>query len=68
MREIERDIVAMNSIESISMILSVLCKATGLGVAIVARVTETNWTACAVLDTLGLGFKVGDQLDLATTY
>jgi signal transduction histidine kinase len=35
--------------------------------AVVARVTEKSWTACAVLDTLGFGLKVGGELDVATT-
>jgi hypothetical protein len=33
----------------------------------VARVTENNWTACAVLDNLGFGLGVGGELDVATT-
>ena len=39
--------------------LRVICKNTGLGFAAVARVTEGNWTACAVQDDIQFGLKPG---------
>ena len=35
--------------------------------AVVARVTPEDWTACAVLDKLGFGLKVGDSLKAVDT-
>lgn len=32
-----------------------------------ARVSEESWTVCAVLDTIGFGIAVGDQLHVNTT-
>lgn len=47
--------------------LQVVCETTGMRFAAVARVTETTWTACAVLDHLGFGLDVGGELDVTTT-
>lgn len=49
-------------------VLRVLRRVTGLRIALVARVTETSWTACAVLDDAGFGLKPGDELALSDTY
>jgi hypothetical protein len=64
----EDDLAAIRRIPAIDTILRVLKQATGLRIALVARVTSDSWTACAVLDEAGFGLKPGDQLDLATTY
>jgi len=45
----------------------VLCETTGMRFAVVARVTDTTWTACAVQDEMGLGVKPGGQLDVSAT-
>jgi len=71
-REVEAPLIAadlalVNRISAVPVILRALCDMTGLGFGAVARVTETSWTACAVLDRAGLGVQVGDQLDVATT-
>ncbi|HET6262091.1 MAG TPA: hypothetical protein VFG99_07610 [Chloroflexia bacterium] len=66
--ETDADVIAVSRLEAVQLILRVLSRSTGLRMALVARVTEESWTACAVLDNAGFGLKVGDQLDLQTTY
>jgi signal transduction histidine kinase len=41
---------------------------TGLRVALVARVDDVSWTACAIVDGMGLGIQPGDHLDVSTTF
>jgi signal transduction histidine kinase len=48
-------------------LLRVICKNTGLGFAAVARVTDGNWTACAVQDDIQFGLQAGGQLDVNST-
>lgn len=64
---ITSDIATIGRINAVPAILQVICESTGMRFAAVARVSENNWTACAVLDTLGFGLKVGGELDLTTT-
>ncbi len=65
---IEDDVAAIGRVGAVETILRVLLEATGLRIALVARVTQESWTACAVLDKAGFGLKPGDTLDLAATY
>lgn len=65
--DIEADLVAIAAIESVPAILDIVCRATGLGFAAVARVTEDRWIACKVRDGIGLGLDEGGELDVATT-
>jgi hypothetical protein len=62
------DVEALQRIDAIETILQVLCRTTGMRIALVARVTDTEWTACAVLDEAGFGLHAGDQLELQDTY
>ncbi len=64
---IAADIATIGRIDAVPAILQVVCETTGLRFAAVARVTDTHWTACAVLDNLGFGLGVGGELELATT-
>ena len=64
---IARDIAAISRISAVSSMLSIICKNTGLGFAAVARVTNNNWTACAVQDDIQFGLQAGGQLDVDTT-
>ncbi|MGF6486937.1 GAF domain-containing sensor histidine kinase [Pseudomonas frederiksbergensis] len=61
------DIATISRISAVPAILQVISELTGLRFAAVARVTEEAWTACAVLDRLDFGLKVGDELDLVST-
>lgn len=61
------DIATIGRISAVPAMLQVIREMTGLRFAAVARVTETSWHACAVLDDLEFGLKVGGELDLITT-
>lgn len=61
------DIATIGRISAVPAILRVISELTGLRFAAVARVTEDSWSACAVLDRLDLGLKVGDKLDQVST-
>jgi signal transduction histidine kinase len=65
--QIEADIAAVARIGAVPTILRVVSEMTGLRLALVARVTQESWTACAVLDRMNFGLEVGGQLDVATT-
>ena len=62
------DVATIDRLDAVKTCLEVLRRSTGLRIAIVARVTNESWTACAVSDGAGLGIKPGDALDLSTTY
>ncbi|MBA1203329.1 GAF domain-containing sensor histidine kinase [Pseudomonas capeferrum] len=64
---VSADIATIGRINAVPAILQVICETTGLRFAAVARVNESSWTACAVLDTLGFGLEVGGELDVNTT-
>ncbi len=68
MSDVRTDIAALDRLEAVRTILRVLSRATGMRIALVARVTEGSWTACAVLDEAGFGLRLGDELPLQTTY
>jgi signal transduction histidine kinase len=61
------DIATVSSIEAVPSILQVVCHATGMGFAAVARVTEGRWIACSVLDQIDFGLKTGSELKVETT-
>ena len=61
------DIATINSIAAVPSILQVVCHATGMGFAAVARVTEGRWIACSVLDQIDFGLKPGGELKVETT-
>ena len=64
---IESDVAALAHDAEILAILDDVCRLTGMGFAAVARVTETQWVACQVLDRIEFGMRPGDELDIATT-
>jgi signal transduction histidine kinase len=64
---IRRDIEAVARISSVPTILRVISETTGLRLTLVARVTQTQWTACAVNDQLSCGLEPGGSVDVATT-
>jgi signal transduction histidine kinase len=61
------DVAAVQRIGAVPTILRVISETTGLRLALVARVTESSWTACAALDRMDFGLSAGDTLDVATT-
>lgn len=64
---IERDVARIQRIDAVPRILTAVTEITGMRFAAVARVTETDWTACSVLDELGFGLKPGGGLQVDTT-
>ena len=61
------DIAAVARISAVPSMLRICCQATGMGFAAVARVSDGNWTACAVQDDIQFGLKVGGRLEVQTT-
>jgi signal transduction histidine kinase len=61
------DIEAVQAIDAVPVILSMVKHLTGMRFAAVARVTERNWVACAVDDSIDFGLKPGGELVLEST-
>jgi signal transduction histidine kinase len=64
---VARDIATVARIGAVPSILQMVCTATGMRFAVVARVTQDRWTACAVRDEIDFGLTAGDELPLKTT-
>ncbi len=64
---VQADVDAVLAIPAIPTILKVVCEATGMGFAAVARVTEDRWIACEVLDNVHFGLPAGGELKVETT-
>ena len=65
--ELPVEVVSIQKVPIVSTILDVICRTTGMGFAAIARVTETKWVTCSVLDKIGFGLRPGDELKLETT-
>ncbi|KFL31138.1 histidine kinase [Devosia riboflavina] len=65
--DFQNDIDAIQKIAAVPTILDVVCRATGMGFAAVARVTEERWVACQVLDDIHFGLPPGGELKVETT-
>lgn len=65
--DIDPDVSAIARIDAVPRILDVVCRATGMGFAAVARVTEDRWIACAVRDEIAFGLEPGGELKVETT-
>jgi signal transduction histidine kinase len=65
--EILSEINIISEIEVVPKILEVICRSTGMGFAVIARVTDKEWVACSVLDEIEFGLKPGGSLVLETT-
>ena len=61
------DIEMVGRLRAVPAILEIVSTITGLRFAAVARVTGERWVACAVLDKLGFGLKVGGELEVTST-
>jgi signal transduction histidine kinase len=57
----------IGQIDVLQDLLRVVCDVTGMGFAAVGRVTDVDWTACAVHDQIGLGMRPGQRLEIAHT-
>ncbi|MEP2059820.1 MAG: ATP-binding protein [Maribacter litoralis] len=63
-----QNIQDVQSIKILPTILDVILQSTGLGFAVVARVTSDKWITCATRDNLQFGLVPGDELDIKTTF
>jgi signal transduction histidine kinase len=57
-------VAAIARIDAVPTLLRVLCTMTGMRVAVIARITENTWTACAVKDEAHFGLKPGMELQV----
>lgn len=64
---LRRDVEAVGKIPSIARLLKAVTDLTGLRYAVIARVTDTEWVACAVNDEVNFGLGPGGTLEVATT-
>jgi signal transduction histidine kinase len=64
---VAKAVAAVGRIDAVPTLLQVLCDITGMRFAVVAQVTDTTWTACAVKDDIQLGVSPGSQLAASTT-
>jgi signal transduction histidine kinase len=62
--DFQTDIDAIGRIGAVPTILDVVCRTTGMGFAVVARVTEDRWIACHVKDDMAFGPRPGDELKI----
>jgi phosphoserine phosphatase RsbU/P len=60
-------IAAVDKISAVPMMLRVITEITGLRLSLIAHVTDTEWTCCAVNDVLEFGLAKGGTLEVATT-
>jgi signal transduction histidine kinase len=65
--ELPDDVTAISRIAAIPTILDVVCRTTGMGFVAIAHVTEHQWIACSVQDSIGFGLNPGDELPVETT-
>ncbi|HEX3080392.1 MAG TPA: GAF domain-containing sensor histidine kinase [Puia sp.] len=59
---IPNDVENISQIPIIPSLLEVICRTTGMGFAVVARVTGEKWVACSVRDEILFGIKTGEEL------
>ncbi|SDR68142.1 hypothetical protein SAMN04487764_0222 [Gillisia sp. Hel1_33_143] len=65
--DLQKDIDNVAQIGSISSILNVICRTTGMRFSAIGRVTEEKWITCASQDEINFGLKPGDELEIETT-
>jgi signal transduction histidine kinase len=66
-QDIAEPVAVIGRIDVVPTLLEVLCEMTGMRVAVVARVTDKTWTACAVKDDIRLGLEPGAQFPVDAT-
>lgn len=64
---IDPDVAKVQSLDSVPRILDAVAQLTGMRFAAIAKVTDSQWIACAVNDQLEFGLKPGGELQLETT-
>lgn len=67
MTDIVDESVELGDDQRLRDMLAQICRTSGMGFAAIARVTETRWIACQVLDRIDFGMDPGDELKIAET-
>jgi signal transduction histidine kinase len=62
LKDIADAVAAVGRIDAVPILLQVVCEISGMRVAVVARIADTSWTACAVRDEIDFGVKPGGRL------
>lgn len=65
--EFLEDYEAASRVSTLPKVLEVVCRTTGMGFAVLAKVTGDRWIACGVQDNINLGIGTGAELDVETT-
>lgn len=65
--DFQQDIDSVASITSVPIILSTVCRTTGMRFSAIARVTAERWIVCSVKDAIGFSLAPGDALEVETT-
>lgn len=66
-QQLAADVASLRDDPAVRAMLDDVCRLTGMGFAAVARVTDTRWVACQVLDKIEFGLTPGDELEIKTT-
>ena len=66
-QDIVEAVAVSSRVDGVPALLKVLCDITGMRVAVVARVTDKTWTACAVKDDIHFGLEPGAQFPVDAT-
>lgn len=67
MDDIDVSVAKLRDNDAIKTMLEQICATTEMGFAAVARVSDTRWVACQVVDQIDFGLEPGEELDLKTT-
>ena len=57
----------VSGVSAVPTMLRVITEITGLRLSLIAHVTDSTWTCCAVNDQMAFGLEVGGELEVATT-
>ena len=67
MANIVQETIELGNDQRLLAMLDEVCAATGMGFAAIARVTETRWIACQVVDRIEFGMDPGGELKVCET-
>jgi signal transduction histidine kinase len=67
-QEIVEAVAVISRVDVVPTLLKVLCEITGMRVAVVARVADKTWTACAVKDDMQFGLEPGAQFPVDAAF
>ncbi|MGV3460014.1 MAG: sensor histidine kinase [Flavobacterium sp.] len=65
--QLQQDVLKIRRISIVPAMLNAICKATNMGFAAIARVTDDRWIACSVADKINFGLGPGDELEIEST-